>query len=193
MGTAAAPVTSADVIFLGSVISRVSGDVAASDTTVVASTSNTNRVRILTSEWNLLQLICRVFGMGDISRLFRRRVFRQCESVEHVLNSGNEVLPSVELISHRRCGHVPPRIQVPQSLPRRGIKSQQIPRSIGAEKNMAGGGKDSRATFPFAGFVVPDHLACAILGRAWSARIVECSPRLRARRPHPSAFPVTVR
>ncbi len=61
MGTAPAPVTSADVIFFASVISRVSGDVAASDTSAVANTSNANRVRILTSPWSLILINLRRF------------------------------------------------------------------------------------------------------------------------------------
>jgi hypothetical protein len=54
MGTAPAPLTSAELILFGSVISRVSGDVAATDTTAVANTSSVNRMRMLTSERNLI-------------------------------------------------------------------------------------------------------------------------------------------
>src|SRR5260221_11410553 len=54
MGTPPAPLTSANLILFGSVISRVSGEVAATDTTAVANTSNANRTRILASERNLI-------------------------------------------------------------------------------------------------------------------------------------------
>src|ERR1700730_2087850 len=96
-----------------------------------------------------------------------RGTLRQREGVENVLYSGDQVLASVELVGHWRGGHVAAGVQVPQRLARRGIERQQIARSIGAEQKMTGSGQNSRAIFPFAGFVVPDHFASAIVERTY--------------------------
>jgi hypothetical protein len=56
MGTGPAAAASAEVIFRGSVMSRVSGDVAAKDISNVANTSSASRIRMLTSGQILRQI-----------------------------------------------------------------------------------------------------------------------------------------
>src|ERR1700732_4467816 len=71
----------------------------------------------------------------------RRSGRGQGEGIENVLHWQNHVLPPVELVGHRRSGHASTGVQVPQRRARGGIQSQQIAGIIGAEEEMAGGGK----------------------------------------------------
>src|SRR5438034_1533705 len=48
------------------------------------------------------------------------------ESVENVLHGKDQILPSVELIGHRRGVHATAGVQVPQGFARHRIKSEQI-------------------------------------------------------------------
>src|SRR5580700_4516050 len=54
---------------------------------------------------------------------------------------------------------------MPEGLARGGIKSQQIPRVISAEKKMSRGCKDPRNAFPVTYLVVPHYFAGAVVER----------------------------
>ncbi len=84
--------------------------------------------------------ICRLlWGLCSVGRQRRG----QREGVENVLDSEDEVLPSVEFVGHRRRIHATAGVQVPQGFARGRIESQQIAGIIGAKQEMSAGGKNS--------------------------------------------------
>src|SRR5580704_7232592 len=62
----------------------------------------------------------------------------QCEGVQNVLHSDNEVLSAVKFIGHRRSLHAASSVQMPEGFAGGRIEGQQVARVIGAEKKMSG-------------------------------------------------------
>ena len=91
---------------------------------------------------------------------------RQCEAIEDVLDSQDDVLPPVEFVGHRRGRHASASVQVPQRLPRGGIQSQQVAGIIGAKEEMAGTCKNSCDAFAVSDFVIPHYFAGTVVKRA---------------------------
>src|SRR5438034_8937522 len=87
------------------------------------------------------------------------------ESVENVLHGKDQILPSVELIGHRRGVHATAGVQVPQGFARHRIKSEQIAGVIGSEEKMPGSRKNPRDAFSLSNFVIPHDFAATVVNR----------------------------
>lgn len=90
-------------------------------------------------------------------------IIRQGEGEEVVLDGEEEVLATVELISHGGGVEVAAGVEVPEGFAGGGIESQEIAGIIGAEEKIAGGGEDAGDAFAVAEFVIPDDFTGAVV------------------------------